>query len=225
MKVIVSVLLALALAFFVSLGCVYKTSGDAIPSAHINDYLEAFYLTPQKDKIVIVGEKYHYVLERYAYAKNSEDILLYLIEHAANEGVIFYLSQENLAHFSTSYLIEPEEFYAIFYVGIDMQNSSQALINWARTRTRYDKKSPVFFVTKDGRYLKTSVNLTGRRYRADAAVNAQLPLLKQPFEIWINDAGGDKPLPPTPFYVDDNGTLYLDNEPLILLDDIENKLQ
>ncbi len=225
MKVVVSIFLATALVFFVSLGCVYKSGGDYVPPADVNDYLEAFYLTPQKDKIVIVGEKYHYVLEHFKDAKKREDILLHLIEHAKDEGVVFYLSKEKFARFETSYLTEPEEIYATFYVAIDMQNSSQALIDWARTRKRYDNKTPTFFLTKDRRYLKTSINLGGHRYRADAAINAQLPLLKQPFEIWISDARGDKPLLPTPLHVDANGTLYFDNEPLLLLTDIENKLQ
>ena len=225
MKVFVSVLLAIALALFVSLGCVFKSGESTVPPVEVNDYLEAFYLTPQKDKIVIVGQKYHYVLERFAYAKKSEDILLYLIEHAKNEGVIFYLSKENYAHISTSYRTGPEEVYVNFDVAVDMQKSSPALIDWAKTRKRDDNQTSVFSVTEDQRYLKTYVDLMGHRYRADPAINAQLPLFKQPFEIWIDDARADKPLQPTPLHVDGNGTLYLDNEPLILLTDIENKLQ
>ena len=225
MKVIISVLLATALAFFVSLGCIFKAGGDYIPPKNENDNLEAFYLTSKKDKIIVVGEKYHYVLERFNDAKKSEDILLHLIEHAKGEGVIFYLSKEKYARFSTSYQTEPEELYATFYVAVDTQSSSQTLINWAQTRKRDDNKTPVFFLTKDKRYLKTSIDLGGHRYRADSVINAQLPMLKQPFEIWISDARGDKPLLPTPLHVDDNGTLYFNSEPLLLLTDIEDKLQ
>jgi hypothetical protein len=225
MKKVVAILLGIALVSFASFGCILKENGGSYePPTILTDSLETFYLNDTKDKIIVIGQNYHYILQQ---GDNNDpktkNIFFNLLEKSKTEPITFNISKDKNSNF-VSYKEQVNNIDAYFRVIID-KSASAKLLDWAENLKVGKYKSKVFYKDPNKRYLSTDIFLKGHRYQAVPEINTKLTTLVHPINIEIRDQSLGKQVPTTPLKLDTNDSLTLNNQKLFLLDNLENKLR
>ncbi len=225
MKMVVLILFGIILVIFASFGCIFKESGGKfIAPVILTDKLEAFYLNNTKDKIVIIGENYHYILRQGdVYDPATKNLFFDLLEESKTEPITFYISTNSNSDF-ISY--ENRDIIdAYFDVTIDINSASQELIQWAKNLKSGKQNIEVFYKNPTKPHLQTNIFLTGYRYQAKPEINSKLSTLTDPIKIRITDQNMGKTAPTTPLRLDADDNLMLENQKLFLLENLEDKIK
>ena len=162
-KIWFRVFLLIMIVGFSSIGCVTKGLWDKSSSSSYQDTIIAFYSNPQKNEIIFLGNRYHYLFNEGTVALNE---LLKAREFLGlqknNLNIHTYIDRDALAHSSIS-------------MTFNLQNISKQQREWLY-RHKFLKMGNTPLVTK-------TFELKGERYRASATVNQHAVKIKYPIEI------------------------------------------
>jgi len=170
MKKLFLAILAVTIVIFSSLGCVTKDLWRGTDVTPYPDTIVSFYSSPTRDKIIFIGQKYHYIFNQ----GTTE------LQRVLKAREFLTLNQKNLnIH---SYIEEKDA--SVIHTRIEMRFEKHLLNTkqqaWLITHGFSQQNAYVPMFIK-------SFSLIGKRYRANQKVNKYAIKLKQPIQLQINE--------------------------------------
>lgn len=169
MKKLFALVLIIGLGIFVSMGCVTKGLWKGSEVKTYTDSILSFYSNPQKNEIIFIGKKYHYIF-------NEGTVALQEVLKAKD---FLGLNKENLQiHTYTQ-----KQDASIIHTGVG--------INFKTTRISTQQGNWLVEhgfrkIARDVPILRNSFDLKGKRYKANSQVNAKALKLREPIDIQVD---------------------------------------
>lgn len=168
MKKIFILTLILFIAIMSSIGCTSLLWQKKVVNDNYNELVDGFFVNQEKSKIVILGQKYHYIL-----SMNEE--FLFCLQHYKDNGIIFHLDQGK-------YSVRHDEVTVALSIEIDKTKASDEVLRWAehyalsrQNKIEYDVASSYII----------NFNIAGKRYFSDPKVNEKLKIFQQPITLKV----------------------------------------
>ena len=209
MKKLLTLFAVGVLGYFVTLGC---TKPQPVPPPPlIGDTIISAYVDNVRKKFVLLGDKYHFVIEnsgRFSpqLSGQSIDILFHLLSYPQTDSIYMVIPSSRPIMIERSL---DNSFMLRFDIAIDVALASADLLLWARTQTVQgvaQNGKPLTLFRESGGVLKTDILLDGRQYESDSAINALVTKLNNSIPIMIEDNEHKNPKSKLVF-VDENLTL------------------
>jgi len=154
---------ALAIAVFLSLGCMSKALWEEkVVYVPYQDKIDSFMMNPKEGSTVFLGEKYHYI-----FTKNED--FNFLLAHRTSKGVVFNVIQGY-------HSVNQDSVTSNFGVKIDKSIADKAVVEWLNAKGYSNQQEEI------------TLYLEGKRYKADKKVNAMAQKLSKQFTLSINEA-------------------------------------
>jgi len=169
--------------WFSSMGCMTKDLWSSGGSTHgsYNDEIISFYLSPQKNTVVFISDKYHYIFD-----KETNTFIQFL-----QQRDFLNLQKENLTIQPTLYLSQNNRTYVSIHIDFDKRKITEKQKNILLSHG-FTQGYPIVPITaeqqrtqsilkrpKNVHYMK-NYSIEGKRYLASKEVNTVAHKLKQP---------------------------------------------
>ena len=194
-KYLFQLFVVVIVTWFSSMGCMTKDLWSSRGTTHgsYNDEIISFYLSPQKNTVVFISDRYHYIFD-----KDTYEFIQFLQQRDS-----LNLQKENLSIQPTLYLSQNNRTYVRVHIDFDESKITEQQknillshgfrrgypivpITVEQQRTQSIPKPP-----KNVHYMK-NYTIEGRRYLANSEVNTVAHRLKQPIFLKFhtyNDKG------------------------------------
>lgn len=165
MKATFMVVLAIAIAAFLSMGCATTALWETKKEyTSYTETVDAFMTTKDDKKVIFLGRSFHYV-----FAQDPK--FAYLLKNRDRDEITFRVN-------SGSYRVDQSNASAFFYVDVKPKKDDTELLKWLA-----DNRIPA---NKQGVY-SYGVSLKGERYEADKSVNDKVSKLGQSISIKVSE--------------------------------------
>jgi hypothetical protein len=172
-----------ALFIFLSIGCVTKNVWrDEVISEPYSETIFSFYTNDKKDKIVFIGDKFHYIFD-----KNTEDFSKVL---EAKE--LLKLSNDKLSIYSYIDRKDQRVIYTTVAIRFKKDELNSEQLSWIDSNIKDNYVKPPLGIS--GVHPKKSLEsqnyffrLVGKRYLAKRELNHRVAKLRLPLQLTITD--------------------------------------
>jgi hypothetical protein len=164
------------IALFFS-GCLTKNLfQETLHYKHYEDKIIYYDIDKEHQKILFVGEKYHYIF-------NSNETLVYLMTHSEKKNVIFDVNR-----FPAKFIANKEKMTARFNIKLKPEMVSDELIEWG-IKNNFHKTIDDGWFKKP--YYKSDMYLEGYRYLPND-VGEKLTKIEKPLKISVAESYLDR---------------------------------
>jgi len=178
---------ALAIVIFLSLGCVTKQVWkDKVRAEPYNERIISFYNNREEEKIIFIGEKYHYIFDKgtNAFSKFLE------------AKKLLKLKENHLYINANTDREDKQQMYATLSFGFKKENLNQEQKDWLEkyngfyVNTTPMQHTPYYStvalpIQADTHPYMVSYQLSGKRYQSNSQVNNQVVKLDKPIDIEV----------------------------------------
>ncbi len=152
MKRIVGMMSLAVMLLFNFTGCVTSEvwNDSDQPRSTYDERVVAFYISPQTNELIFLGDKYHY------FFKGGTDKLGFLLKFKDAKGLVFKVNDG-------SYSCSSGDIIASFSVSIDAEIAPPEIVEWVKTHD--------FKFDPDNHLYSKRIRLQGKRYQAVQEIN------------------------------------------------------